>query len=400
MKRKITCILVCTVLIVSFIPMAGISISLKNKNSDVTVNYPDGLYSEKHSITPNSIKNYYITRNKMIEIAEAYTNHEWYPTEDNIFQINDTPILKYLENFPLLELMLYLLFDIKWVVTPDRDTYPEMPEWWGWKAGEKNIGVPYQWGGYSSISGFGLANPEDFDEQYTGTGEFTGNIHYAGDINCNEFVTSKACGVDCSGFVSRCWNLLPRQSTRTLGDSRHSWPITFDQLKKGDILNKYNYHVMLFNEFVDENKSAVSIYHSSGWDWKVNEKVFNVTNISEDGFSVTLEGSTTYDLYRYNPIKVLVEDGGIVIEIINIEEVNLSEVNWSVSITGGILNRINHTVFGVIPTIESGDIEQIGPISLFGFGKILITVSATISSYGPIQKIRNGLVIGKQLVLF
>jgi len=380
-------------------PITGISISLKNKNSDVTLNYPDGLYSDNHSITSNSVKNYYITRNKMIEIAEAYTNHEWYPTEDNIFQINDTPILKYLEIFPLIELIISGLLGIKWVMTPDRDSHPEMPEWWGWKAGEKNIGIPYQWGGFSSISGFGLANPKDFDEQYTGTGNFSGKIHYAGDINTGGYTSSKACGVDCSGFVSRCWNLSPRQSTRTLGDNIHSWPITFNQLKEGDILNRYNYHVMLFNEFVDENKSAISIYHSSGWDWKVNEKVFNVTNISEDGFSVTLEGSTTYDLYRYNPIKVLVDDNGIVLEIVNIEEVNLSEVNWSVSIIGGILNRINHTVFGVIPTIESGDIEQIGPISLFGFGKILITVSATISSYGSIQKIINGLVIGKQLVL-
>jgi len=214
-----------------------------------------------------------ITRIKIIEIAEVYANHEWNPSEDNAFHgyCNDCN---------------------KQVDTPDSDYYSP-----GWKEGETNIGVPYQWGGFSSLSGLDLFPEEDFDEQYTGTGEYTGTIHYAGDIDYSEYWECKhACGVDCSGFVSRCWNLSNKYSTNTL--PYVSYQINYSSLKPGDVLNKQGVHVILFKEFVNDEKTIIRTIESGISKAKVFENDYNV-EVSEDGKNVTLNGGITYKLYSY-----------------------------------------------------------------------------------------------------
>ena len=246
-----------------------------------------------------------ISREKMIEIAEAYVNFEWYPNKDNIAPRTEIYLLFHniLNQLVQNHLMIYLLAvlsGIKYVDTPDRDTHSDWPEAYGWIADEKNIGVPYQWGGFSSISGFGLINPIDFEGQYTGTNSFEGKIHYAGDVFCDTGVISKrACGVDCSGFVSRCWNLSSKQSTRTLNSSEFSLPITIDNLQMGDILLRENHHVMLFKEFEDVNKTFLTVYEAGPY-CKVVEMTYGISNILDEGHSIELKNNEVYGLYSYN----------------------------------------------------------------------------------------------------
>ncbi|PNX49655.1 MAG: hypothetical protein BV457_00960 [Thermoplasmata archaeon M9B1D] len=246
-----------------------------------------------------------ISREKMIEIAEAYVNFEWYPTENNIaprtdFYILFHNILNRLVQNHLIIYLLAVLNGIKYVDTPDRDTHSDWPETYGWIADEKNIGVPYQWGGFSSISGFDLINPIDFEDQYTGTNSFEGKIYYAGDVFCDTGVISRrACGVDCSGFVSRCWNLSSKQSTRTLNNSEFSLPITIDNLQMGDILLRENHHVMLFKEFVDENRTLLTVYEAGPY-YKAVEMTYEINNILDDGHSIELINNEVYGLYTYN----------------------------------------------------------------------------------------------------
>lgn len=256
-------------------------------------------------INKNLITNGTISREKMIEIAEAYASYEWYPTQENIaprsslYSFFHSVLNKLIQNHIILSYLAWM-FDIKFVDTPDRDTHDDWSESIGWKANEMNIGVPYQWGGFSSISGFNLTNPEDFYEQYMGIGSFQGKIHYAGDIYCETlFDSRKACGVDCSGFVSRCWNLSQKQSTRTLGDSNFSLPVTFDELEMGDILLCYNYHVMLFHEFINENKTQINVYEA-GPNAKVGTWNYTVLNVSEDRHCIELNTTGTYELFSYN----------------------------------------------------------------------------------------------------
>ena len=231
---------------------------------------------------PKLLRDGSITRNRMLMIAEAYKTHSWTPTDENVFHGTclgsrvDTPDIGY--------------------------------EGGWWIPNEGNTGVPYQWGGYSSLSGLNLVDPEDFDEQYRGQGEFAGDIHYAGDIYyLKPGECPKACGVDCSGFVGRCWNLSkPKPSTRSLATKEFAWSIKFDQMRRGDILNLPDEHVMLFKEFVNPERTRIRVYEASAWDWRVNEREYEVKEISRDRHSVTIVKGTyekTYELFTYNPIK-------------------------------------------------------------------------------------------------
>ena len=224
-----------------------------------------------------------IEREQIIAIAEGFLNHEWQPTTENIF---------------------HDLYKGWHVDTPDRDTYTYQPSNWGWKANKINTAIPYKWGGFSSISGFNLTNPEDFDEQYTGTGEYEGVAHYGGDIYTDKnFVCQLACGVDCSGFVSRCWNLPMKHGTYTLPYA--SSQVKFHELEKGDVLDIPYYHVILFVEFLNNEKTLIRTIEAGGGYPNVNEHIYTILSVSDDDYYVTLAGyplDREFGLYRYDYI--------------------------------------------------------------------------------------------------
>lgn len=279
MNRKISAILSCFLFIgLVFIPSINSEDSNKvniDKSEDMFLG--EGLFNSNSS-NQNVVDFDYISRDRIIYIAETFLNHEWHPTEDNIFHGT------------------YLGREVD---TPDRDTYTDWPDNHGWKANQPSYGLPYQWGGFSSIDGLNLSAPKDFDEQSTGTGFFNGSIHFAGDINSADY-TTRACGLDCSGFVSRCWNLPYKHATFTFSDIAS--PIRFDELQRGDILNIPYYHVILFKEFVDEEKTLIRTIECGGPAPNVNEHIYKILSINNDSFSVKLEGyplTENFGLYRY-----------------------------------------------------------------------------------------------------
>ncbi|PIU90282.1 MAG: hypothetical protein COS63_03600, partial [Anaerolineae bacterium CG06_land_8_20_14_3_00_57_67] len=92
--------------------------------------------------------------------------------------------------------------------------------------------VSYDWGGFDTVSGF--------------NGYMYPNTYKAGDINTTEESCSR--GVDCSGFVSRTWQLTSKHSTCTLENISTQLPSKNDMLR-GDIYNKCGDHVVLFSSF-------------------------------------------------------------------------------------------------------------------------------------------------------
>ena len=68
-----------------------------------------------------------------------------------------------------------------------------------------------------------------------------------------------ATGIDCSAFVSRCWE-ISRQSTRTLPN--YSTEIARTEMLKGDILNVPSSHVRLFDKRAADGRPTV--YEASG----------------------------------------------------------------------------------------------------------------------------------------
>ena len=175
-----------------------------------------------------------VTRSEAITIAESYVVHEWIPTAANAFHGVDPTGIR--------------------VDTPDADFHPEGDERGWWIAGQRNIAMPYKWGGFDT--------PEEFDRGLR-------ESKYAGDVYSAEkrrlledAVSNLAVGIDCSGFVSRCWRLPRSYSTREL-------PGLCDaianpaQLQPGDIFNRHNAHVRLFAGWADAARTQVLVYEAS-----------------------------------------------------------------------------------------------------------------------------------------
>ena len=72
-------------------------------------------------------------------------------------------------------------------------------------------------------------------------------------------VSKQAVGIDCSGFISRCWNLPRAYSTRTITELCDPVP-NFKELKPGDILNTYNSHMFLFKKWIKDDRSRMLVY--------------------------------------------------------------------------------------------------------------------------------------------
>ena len=142
----------------------------------------------------------------------------------------------------------------------------------GWKIGN-NIGVPYSWGGFDT--------PEDFLRKLN-DGWLAGNVPRGRDARASSYST----GIDCSGLVSRSWGLPRPYSTRELPAISVKLE-TFSALEPGDILNKSNGHVLLFEGFGDSTRSRVKVIEAGAWDGgpsKVVESEYSLEQLQHDGF--------------------------------------------------------------------------------------------------------------------
>lgn len=202
-----------------------------------------------------------VTRREAIATAEAYQNFVWTPSARNAFHGRDAAGVA--------------------VETPDRSFHPSdtRPGWWA--PGQPNIGVPYMWGGFSSLE------------------EFRRGIEAgrpAGDIYTREkrerldgAVSQQAVGIDCSGLISRCWKLERSYSTREL-PSLCVPLLSYDDLKAGDILNSDNNHVLMFAGWKDQKRLRLFAYEAgSPPTWKV----------LLDDIPLTLLQPRGYKPYRY-----------------------------------------------------------------------------------------------------
>ncbi|MDD8019110.1 MAG: T9SS type A sorting domain-containing protein [Bacteroidota bacterium] len=117
-----------------------------------------------------------------------------------------------------------------------------------WLIAGINARIAYRWGGFNTLA------------QYDDGLKFG---KYAGDIN-TAGVSSYAVGVDCSGFVSRCWQLSSQYSTSMMPDITTQYA-TWNDLKPGDAIHKVG-HVRLFVEKMPNGSLRVVESSARGWD--------------------------------------------------------------------------------------------------------------------------------------
>jgi len=178
-----------------------------------------------------------VTREESLTIGDSYVQHQWTCTEANI--TNGV------------------------VQAPDGDLV-QTPDWIHIGSNAK---IPYKWGGFNTL-------PE-YDDGMT-TGKYAGDIHTAG-------VSSYARGVDCSGFVCRCWKLTMHYSTRMMDDP--AWgPITlpyssWDDIKPGDAIHRHGHVRLAICTNPNGTILAVEAAGSSTY-WKVDYSSYTLSDLS------------------------------------------------------------------------------------------------------------------------
>jgi hypothetical protein len=189
-----------------------------------------------------------ITRDEIISVAETFEFHTWNATASNVFH-GTAP-------------------DGRRVETPDQNcSLPNKEPGW-WSTTQQNTGIPYKWGGFDHLISFDDGISEG---------------KYAGDIwTAKSKGSSHAIGVDCSGFVSRCWQLSTKYGTWTLSEKKFRELSDYSELMRGDILNHPGDHVMLVHE--DNPATTVWVIEASGWDWKVSRRNHNTKPLEQAGF--------------------------------------------------------------------------------------------------------------------
>lgn len=207
-----------------------------------------------------------VTAEESLRIAESYRLHTWVGKAENVCHGLDVNGVR--------------------VDTPDESLKKGVAARKGWwRKDTVNRGIPYQWGGFDT--------PESFDKKLK-EGFYAGDVYTSAKRKALlNGVSKQACGIDCSGFVSRCWKLDRAYSTRELPDicKRLS---SFSELQPGDLVNRYNDHALLFERFLDDSKVEIVAYQTgSAPSWKVLRYKIPVADLKAMG----------YQPYRYLHMK-------------------------------------------------------------------------------------------------
>lgn len=175
-----------------------------------------------------------LTRAEALQVAEAYVKHRWQSTDKNLRHGPDSRGVQ--------------------VHTPDRPGHHGAPDEACWEVGATNAGVAYKWGGFDT--------PESFDKGVR-AGKAAGDVYTPdkGRLGGNA-VSGDAVGIDCSGFVSRCWKLPRKYDTSTLAEvcQKLSSPA---QLQPADIMNTEGGHVILFVKWLDDDRTRALFYEAA-----------------------------------------------------------------------------------------------------------------------------------------
>ncbi len=194
-----------------------------------------------------------LTRAEAIQIARAYHDFRWESTGKNALHGKDADGVD--------------------VQTPNNapgaDPDPQL-----WNVGETNTGVPYKWGGFDSLESFaaGVKKGKAAGDMYTPDKRRLGG----------DAVSSHAVGIDCSGFISRCWKLERKYSTESL-PSICTRLAAITDLKPGDIMDAEGGHVILFAKWLDDEKTSAQFYESSPYS-KVIASTYTMAQLKSEGF--------------------------------------------------------------------------------------------------------------------
>jgi hypothetical protein len=158
------------------------------------------------------------------------------------------------------------------VHTPDTTLTRHGDDRGWWKPGTLAKGMAYKWGGFDTPQSYlhGLKK-----------GKKAGDIANSYKIRLDDAAISQgSVGIDCSGFISRCWGLPKHYSTRDLPSISN--PISWEELQPGDIILKPG-HVLMFAA----RKGNFLVGYEAGPipSWRVHRGGILVSYLKKEGYS-------------------------------------------------------------------------------------------------------------------
>lgn len=195
-----------------------------------------------------------LTRTEALAIAEAFRSHRWEAGVKNVLHGVDPGGIE--------------------VHTPDRNGGRALPENESWLLDRPNVGVAYKWGGFDTLASFDAG---------IRAGKAAGDVYTAEKRRRAEAtVSGAAVGIDCSGFISRCWKLPRKYGTSTLGSIciKLTSP---SELKAADIMNQAGGHVLLFGRWLDPEKKRALFFEAAPFS-KVRAAEYEIAQLESSGF--------------------------------------------------------------------------------------------------------------------
>ena len=268
------------------------------------------------------------------------------------------------------------------------------------------IGIPYKYGGFTDW---------DYYKDMASLGKYTGNRHcYYGHNNCyhNPYQNGSdtyVLGVDCSGFLSRCWELSSHVGTSSIPSSTYTQSLgaltshfNDGTLRTGDALNQLGNsnctnvprHVMMYA--YHSSSDAIIVFESSSDGWKVNSNSRSLSYFQGQYYCQFSNGSSTYyyrnyTIQRSNIMKDIIlrlnsaitmrQNGSIVTNVTQGEPltVTYSVKNFgSESWTGYVYLYIKPNDPNVVEPFCINNCESLNPITIAAGG----TASFTFSNNG------------------
>ena len=135
--------------------------------------------------------------------------------------------------------------------------------------------IPYKWGGFQTVQQFvdGISAGKYAGDNYTSKSSGT----------------SSAVGVDCSGFVSRCWHLSSHYSTMAMPDITEPYD-SWDQTRPGDACHKVG-HVRLIVAHAPDG--SLDMVESASFNWRVSYTNYRYSAITQytPRYYINMEGT-------------------------------------------------------------------------------------------------------------
>jgi len=195
-----------------------------------------------------------ITRAEALRIGESYIRHRWQSSAKNVLHGKDRKGIE--------------------VHTPDREGGRGTPLDECWRVNEENMGVAYKWGGDDT--------PVSFSSGIR-AGKAAGDVYTLEKRRLDDAaVSDNAVGIDCSGFICRCWKTPKRYSTSSLADVciKLNSP---SMLQSADIMNQRRGHVLMFVKWLDEEKKRALFYEAAPFS-KTRATQRDINELVADGF--------------------------------------------------------------------------------------------------------------------